>query len=338
VERVGRERLHRLAAAAAAMAAVVLSAAWLAGCSGLSPQDDDDPVGTACVESVEIRSPFNGGVGPVGTDTGLELATWNLAFFPQAGPYDFECGHPDSPARIQRTAELVNQLNLDVIALQEISSTQGFADLLALCPGYGGVLVSNTHGCVYQRPGLMYRKDIVTLNSQRTLTELSIFTREPLEADLTVTQSGKSYRFRLIVVHLKAGGDGSDVTRRQDETNALHAYLEARAVSEPAVNYVVAGDWNDVLTDPMSTTSFPAFVGDPDEYNFVVDAMKSRSDMASYGSGSFARLIDLIMVNGAACPDFAGAKISTLRLDALTGDYGLVSDHRPVYVSAPVFQ
>lgn len=321
-------RLYRLAAVALVLAA--------AGCSGLSPGDDDPPpAGTGCVDSIEIYSPLTGAVVPVGTDTTLDLATWNLEFFPLApNPDPFDCPIPNSTERIQKVAELINALAIDVIAVQEISVPGGFAELLALCPDYGGALVPESHGCNYQRTGVIYRKSIVTLHSFRTLNELSVFTREPFEADLTATQNGRSYHFRLISLHLKAGGE-EDAPRRRSETTALHGYLEAKTISDPGLDYIVAGDWNDVLTDPMSNTSFPAFLADPENFSFVTDRLKSRTDMGSYGS----RLIDLILVNGSACSDFAGARVATLRLDSMVSGYSnLVSDHRPVLVSTPIFK
>jgi endonuclease/exonuclease/phosphatase family metal-dependent hydrolase len=269
----------------------------------------------------------------VGTDSTLDLASWNLEFFPIRLPGDFDCPHPNDPARITKLAELITTLNLDVIAVQEVSEPNGFAELMAMLPGYEGALTPEFHGCNYQRTGVIYRTDIVTLHSFRTLNELSQFTREPFLADMTVTQSGKSYHFRLISLHLKAGGE-EDAPRRRSETNQLHAYLDARAAAEPGVDYIVAGDWNDVLTDPPANSSFPAFLADDESYTFVTDPLKNQSIMASLGT----RLIDLILINESACADFARARVSTLRLDLMVPGYSsLVSDHRPVMVSTPVF-
>ncbi len=316
-----------------APAALVL-ALFLAGCSGLSPQKPIGPDPNAsCDGSITVFSPVGSGLASVGTDTTLDLATWNLEFFPLRLPGDFTCPHPNDQDRITKMAELVNTLNLDVIAVQEVSNADGFQQMLALCPDFEGVLESEPHGCNYQRTGVIYRKSIATLNAFRTLTELSVFTREPTEADFTVTQSGRSYRFRLISLHLKAGGE-TDAPRRRSETTALHAYLEGKATTEPGLDYIVAGDWNDVLTDPMNITSFPAFLSDPENFSFVTDPLKSIPSMASLGT----RLIDLILVNRSACPDFSGARVATLRLDLLVSGYGNISDHRPVMVQAPVFK
>ena len=43
---------------------------WGAGCSGLSPGGDDDPIPEAgCLDTIEIFLPLNGAVVPVGTET-----------------------------------------------------------------------------------------------------------------------------------------------------------------------------------------------------------------------------------------------------------------------------
>ena len=66
----------------------VLFVAVLGGCSGLDPQKpDDDGVdpNSPCSALPEVVVGFPNGYGPVGTDTTLDVATWNIQNFPKAG-------------------------------------------------------------------------------------------------------------------------------------------------------------------------------------------------------------------------------------------------------------
>jgi len=288
---------------------------------------------------LEVFNPLEFGLTSVGTDTTLDLATWNLEFFPLRLPGDYNCPHPVDQSRLTVTADLINLVKLDIIAVQEISDPAGFQDLLDLCPGYDGFLTSQDWGCNFQRVGLIYRSDQVTVRSTRLLFEGDTyeFPRAPLEVDLSITSNGVSYRLNLIVIHLKASGDSESERRRRAATKLLKEYLDDEAALHPQANYMIAGDWNDTADEPLNINSFPAFVEDPEDYQFLTMPMAGRPEYGShpYGGGS---LIDLLLINRAACPDFAGGKVTTLRFDRLVPGYSNISDHRPVMVQAPVFR
>ena len=100
---------------------------------------------------------------------------------------------------------------------------------------------------------------------------------------------------------------------------------------------MIAGDWNDEIDEPASINSFPDFVNDPSGYQFLSRSLVGQGEFAShpFSGGS---LIDHILINSAACPDFEGSRVTTLRLDLLLPGYRNISDHRPVVVQAPVFR
>jgi hypothetical protein len=314
------------------------------GCSAPTSLDPDTPPGPGgtCGTPLTVFNPLSGGLVRVGTDTTLDMATWNLEFFPLDLPGDYDCPHPVDVTREQAAATIINALGLDIIAIEEISDTTGFQAMVALCPGYGGVpspeVPSSRLSCNYQRPGFIYRKDQVRV--RKVLLPFAsgrTFTREPLQADLTVTSNGRSYDLSIIVVHLKAGGTADDLQTRREESAALHSYLDAQAAADSTVNYMVMGDWNDQIEDAIDFSSFPDFISNPDDYQFLDTPLVSLPGYASYISSS-GTVIDHLLINRAACPDFAGGRVTTPRLDSVVGSYNNLSDHRPVMVQAPVFR
>ena len=297
----------------------------LAACSGLDPTPEPDPIdpNSPCGTGPAVFNAFPTGFGPVGTDTTLEIATWNIQNFPKAGT-----------GTIDRVVEIVNTLRIDLYGLEEIEDTTQYRVLLNRLPDHAGVYSPDVYGFGnYQKTGFLYNKSVLTMNYRRVPPEFLgnsfAFPRPPLEADFTARGNGHEYHFRAIVMHLKAGKDNADdQARRVAATTILNNYLEARALAEPGIDYVLLGDWNDVLTDtPMELNTFRDFLADPSNFLFLSKSLTSRSDMSSHPIG----LIDHIMVNRSACPEFSAGRIGTLRLDLLvTGYTSFVSDHRPV--------
>ena len=314
---------------------------WLAGCSAPGSLDPDAPPvsGGACGTPLTFFNPLSNGLVRVGTDTTLDIATWNLEFFPLDLPGDYDCPHPVDVTREQAAATIINALGLDIIAIEEISDTTGFNQMVTLCPGYGGISSPEVRGCNYQRPGFMYRKDQVRVRSTRLLFTNNefAFPRSPLQADLTITSNGHTYDLHLIIVHLKASGDAESLQRRRAASAALKQYLDQQAGIDSTANYMIAGDWNDQIEDSIDFSSFPDFISNPDDYQFLNAPLVALPGYASYISSS-GTVIDHLLVNRAACPDFSGGRITTLRLDSVVGSYNNLSDHRPVMVQAPVFR
>ena len=315
----------------------------LAGCSAPSPLKPAPPTPAPpagdCGAFPSVFTPLAGALVPVGTDTTLDLATWNLEFFPLQLPGDYRCPHPVDVTREQLTADLINVLGLDIIAVEEISDPDGFQEMLSLCPGYAGIVPPQDRGCNYQRPGIIYRTDQVTVHSTRVLFPDNeyAFPRSPFQVDLTFTVGRRSYDLHLIVIHLKASSSASSFHRRRAASAALKSYLDDQAAADSTANYMIAGDWNDQIDDSITFTAFPDFITDPTNYEFLDMPLAGLPDFASlpFWGGS---LVDHLLVNRAACPDFSDARVTTLRLDRVTRYYRDVSDHVPVMVQAVVFE
>ncbi|HVP39977.1 MAG TPA: endonuclease/exonuclease/phosphatase family protein [Candidatus Saccharimonadales bacterium] len=336
----GRRARRAPARAWRALLPVLLPAALAAaGCSKLNPStppssttcDPSDP-NNPCACRLAIGSGLPGALAALGTDTTLDLATWNMENFPTAGA-----------ASVSMAGQIIGALNLDVWAVEEIADTTAFRTLLAGLPGYAGLYSPDVYSPgeypPYQKTGVIYRTAVVTVNSVKQIltTDYSAFPRPPLEVDLTARSSGHQYHFHLIVQHLKAGTTADDRSRRRQAEQELRTYLDAQRAADSTQQYVVAGDWNGSLSDPLASSSFPVLLSDSTHYKFLDLALAGQSFYLSHPStGS---MLDHLMVNRAACPHFSLGRVVTLRPDDYLPAYAAqMSDHRPVMVAAPVFR
>ncbi|MBI5838093.1 MAG: endonuclease/exonuclease/phosphatase family protein [Candidatus Eisenbacteria bacterium] len=325
--------LRRLAAAA-----TICPLLWLAGCARLDPNTQPPPAtcdpsdsATPCCGRTAVGTGFPGELAAVGTDTTLDLATWNMLNFPSS--------HPASVG-IQMAARIISAASLDLWAVEEIASVSSFDSVLARLPGYAGLVSPDQYSPGnYQKTGVIYRTSVITVRSVTPIFtgDFSAFPRPPLELDIAATANNRTYSFRLIVLHLKAGSTADDLARRRDANFKIRQYLDLQQTARPGVPYLVAGDWNGVLTDAPDRNSFTSLLSDSTDYKFLTMGITGRSDLYSHPAS--ARLIDHWMINRAACPVFARARVVTLR----PGDYlptyqDDLSDHRPVMVAVPVFR
>lgn len=356
---------RRSIAVAACFSAVLLALA-LAACSGVNPSGDDDPdvpPGSPCGGGPVAYNAFPNGFGQVGSDTTLEVGTWNLLNFPSEGQNT-----------IDLFVDILKTIDLDVLGVEEIADTTAFRQMVNRLPGYGGVYSPDTYGFGnYQKTGIIWKKSVASVlswgvpaafdssrfsfpdnfiaNDTNTLADSGTksfvwASRPPIEATIQINSPRRSYTFHFIVMHLKAGKDEADSqTRRRCATYVIHRYLDQQVDLNPQVRYVLAGDWNDLLTDkPLEVSSFMAFLDDPGNYLFLTQALLSSVTGSSYYTSHPIGQIDHLAVNRNACADFAPGRITVLRFDLLLQPPGYPvsyttygSDHRPVVVVVPGF-
>ncbi len=268
---------------------------------------------------------YDSSATPRGTDTTLEIATWNVENFPKNGD-----------STVNKVRALMARLDIDVYCLQEIADTLAFQQLLSGLAGYAGFYSRDDYGSFYQKTGVVYKTSVCRVNSTRQLfwSEDSV-TRPPLEASVTATHNGKTFDFKLIVQHLKAGSSGDDFAQRRATCRLLKEYIDSQ-LGGGDDDFVVVGDWNDLLTDPPAENIFQRFLDDSLDYRMLTWPLRTNPLYGSYiGTGS---LIDHLMITGDALAEYGSGSTITLRLDDEVYRYeSVVSDHRPVMSVFPVF-
>jgi exonuclease III len=299
---------------------------WLSGLSFgahdfyVRAKDDSGALSAAAVRSFSYEHASI--VAPRGTDTTLEIASWNIENLPKSGQ------------TLGYLRQLIPGLALDIYAVQEIADTNVFNLLLSFLPEYGGLYSADDYGRFYQKTGIIYRRSAVTVANVRQLFWSSqAFPRPPLLADVSATVGGRTFAFHLVVLHLKAGTSAADREKRRAACVELKNWLDGRLADADSY-YVVAGDWNDLLNDAPDQNVFLPFLDDSLDYRFLTAPLAGNPNQVSYIGGG---LIDHLLATSAALRRYAGGYTQTLRLDDEVPDYAsYVSDHRPVMAVFPL--
>jgi len=265
--------------------------------------------------------PPNTGVVPViGTATTLDVGCWNVENFPM------------TPSSAKAVADLIASMDLDVVAVVEMNDPAAFQAVLGHLPGWSGVLGGGNHGAGSngippQRLGYLWKNASASLTATKTLFDADgvAFPRPPFQA--TVTVGAKT--FTMIVVHLKAGIDANDQSRRQQANIALEAY--ARTLTG---GVMLCGDFNqNVYEQPDAGTGsvYSPWLSDPARYRFLTMAPEAAGLYSYLNFGG--NMLDHMITTSGLDSLVAGQTPILPRLDQQYSSYeSLVSDHLPVIV------
>tara|TARA_Y100001960_G_scaffold196781_1_gene205901 strand:+ start:119 stop:994 length:876 start_codon:yes stop_codon:yes gene_type:complete len=255
-----------------------------------------------------------------GSEFSLDIITWNLENFPK---------HPDT---IDYVAELINACNdIDIIALQEISSTTQFNVLLNLLgPPWIG----------YQSESLAY-----LINTNNIMIHESPYSiLEDYEyyfayrAPYVLHIGFNNHDYILIDVHFKCCGDGiiqnsdsDEEQRRLIANNYLKNYIDSHFNSQ---SVITLGDFNDELIDEDQNNVFLDFLNDPNYEFSDFDIANGSTENWSYPG--WPSHLDHILVYNQYLG--SGSNTQTLKLDNyLIGGWNkynnYISDHRPVGIN-----
>jgi len=276
-----------------------------------TPDDDDD----------EPEFEVDLGDCPlVVSNSTLDIFSWNIEQFPK------------STLTVEVVGSMIEQYDLDVIAVQEITSINSFNDLIEALEGWGGIAVryngSNLMlGYLYKTSEVSINGPAVQLYEQDTQENNFAFTsfRRPLMVDITHTPTGlQTY---LINIHLKCC-DGSE-DRRRAATTLLKTYVDTEL---PEDNVVILGDYNDEIVDTDNV--FQEWIDDTDNYYFTTMPV-AQGPNTEWSYPSWPSQIDNILITNELFDNEVTSTIQTVDrcFDSFTTYETLVSDHRPAYLS-----
>lgn len=120
-----------------------------------------------------------------GTETTLEIMTWNIEHFPKNGQ-----------TTVNYVIDIIEALDVDIIAIQEVDDINSFEQLVTGLSGYNGYLESSYFaGLAY-----IYKPDIIQINSiyeiYTTSEYWNYFPRSPMVMDLNYNNQ----RFIIIII------------------------------------------------------------------------------------------------------------------------------------------
>lgn len=266
-----------------------------------------------------------------GTPNSFDILTWNIEWFPKRNTTE------------DYVATIIEQLDAEVLAIQEIDDERLFKDMIDGISGYEVYIPSsyaNGLGYVYKNNGFTINAIYKIYNSS---AYWGVFPRSPLLMDLTVNNE------RLIIInnHFKCCGDGDldlDNTndsefRRYEASRLLKAYIDDYLPNEKVI---ILGDLNDLLTDDPANNVFQMYLDDPTNFAFA-DMAIANGNATNWSYPNWPSHLDHILVTNELFPyvNNNSTNVSTIRLDDyFSGGFSSydfhVSDHRPVGIQLDI--
>ena len=181
----------------------------------------------------------------------FSVATYNLENYldDPAGPR-----HPKSEAAKDRIREMIRAMKPDVLAVEEIGSTNTLLELRSSLRAEGlnyphwshvAGFDTNIHVAVLSRFPLLacrpHTDEGFLLNGRRFRVS-----RGFAEVDVQVNAE---YKFTLIAAHLKSRREvpqADETDLREQEAAVLREIIDARLRTDPNLNLIVLGDFNDL--------------------------------------------------------------------------------------------
>jgi exonuclease III len=250
-----------------------------------------------------------------GTDSTLDILTWNLENFPKRNSFT-----------IDSLIFLINNIDADIIAFQEIGNESYFNQLLNHLHNWDGERTKGTYGLAY------LFKSSIGVNSITEISELNELTRTPFL--LEVEWYGNIVY--IINNHYKCCGDGKITDDQNDqEFRRLTAVKKTKEYLETYLQnqkVVLLGDLNDNLSDNKSDNIFWDMISDDSNFRFTdLSIACNSSEYWSYPS--WPSHLDHIMITN----ELFNNSIHTQTVFAekifsnnwIGYDY-YISDHRPV--------
>ena len=194
-----------------------------------------------------------------GTNDTFDIMTWNIEQFPKNGQ-----------TTVNYVSEIIQNLEMDIIAIQEVDNINYFEQMVDGLNMYEGYLESEWFaGLAY-----IYNPEVIQINDlyeiYTTSDYWSAFPRSPMVMDLNYND----HRIIVINNHYKCCGDGilnmsdsgDEETRRYQANLLLKTYIDQNFSSE---NVILLGDLNDDIAETSQNNVFQMFIEDSQNYLFA---------------------------------------------------------------------
>ncbi|OGU12049.1 MAG: hypothetical protein A2475_11875 [Ignavibacteria bacterium RIFOXYC2_FULL_35_21] len=258
----------------------------------------------------------------------ISIATFNISWLGDG--IDDEL--PRTDADLQRIADIISQLNPDIMGLQEIENDAAINKLLKYLPDYESFIGTNGGN---QNPCVIYKKGI-EVSEESEYTPLIVEPYKTRPGLIAKVRKG-NFDFIMLVVHLKS-------TSRYDSTAELEQYSRKLRKQQSGIisfwadsilslktekDIIILGDFNDYpnrVTNPTLTS-----IAENPHLNFITHDLKSCKFPILNG-------IDHIIASDDASKRYV---LGSLRLydffsSMSESEIEKVSDHCPVLVQFEV--
>jgi len=254
----------------------------------------------------------------------FDLVTWNIEWF---GANDLG---PEPNQQMDNVIEVIETINADLYALQEIANVDRFNTLVERLPDYRGFLANYSQR---QRTGYLFKTAVIDSVDAGLLTEgqesFDWAGRLPLFFEFDATIEGITRRITSYNVHAKAFGDRESYFRRQNAAASLKAYLDSEKRED---NILFIGDFNDQLnfsTYNEEVSPYQVFLDD--EHYYAVTKILEDRGFASYLVGRFRSMIDHIIITNELIDEHINGSQRVENPNYIASFISSTSDHAPVW-------
>ncbi len=261
-----------------------------------------------------------------GTDTTLDVVTWNIEHFPKRGQ-----------TTVDYAAQIIKNINAEVYAVQEIEDTIAFREMIEGMDEYSFFI----HPGYFAGLAYIYKTDILEIKDIYKIYDAyeywKPFPRAPVVMELVYNNN----TYYVINNHFKCCGYGvldttdinNEENRRFKASNLLKEYIDTNLPNEKVI---ITGDLNDILTDTPPNNVFQAFIDDHENYLFADMNIEIGSN-TNWSYPSWPSHLDHLLITNELFydPIIEDSLVQTIKVDDYfsggfdTYDYN-VSDHRPV--------
>jgi len=276
----------------------------------LKPRDTQD----LGVEAYE--NPF----ADLSKDETFDIATWNIEWFG-----DNNNGPENDILQLENVIQVVETMDMDIYALQEISNPTLFRTLVESLENYNGFISNYSQS---QKVAFLYKSATIDSISTTYVATSGRWAngRDPFQFEFDATINGETRRIKAVNFHAKAFASQEDYNQRKADAIVLKQYADTRKATD---RMILIGDYNDDVIESTwagLVTPYEMFNTDPD-YTIVTRALSAQG-FTSFRSVS---MIDHITINANLFDEhlFGAEQIENT---GYIGSYlTTTSDHYPVW-------
>ena len=263
----------------------------------------------------------------LGSSESLDFMTWNVENYPK---------HSQTNSYME---DIINQINVDIIAFQEIENSTAFNNLInELGENWVGYRSGGSSSSYGELAYAINTDEIEILNIYTILSQDAYYFayREPYVLKFNYQNS----EFIMINNHFKCCGDG-DLDQNNSSDEEYRRLISSQLIQEYVENYysddnvIILGDLNDMISDNISDNVFWGFLQSNDFQFADYDIAYGSPSHWSYPT--WPSHLDHIIITDELFEDFESSNVETFEVDDyLSGGWNsyenYVSDHRPVFM------
>tara|TARA_B100001287_G_C22669164_1_gene524392 strand:- start:259 stop:1281 length:1023 start_codon:yes stop_codon:yes gene_type:complete len=260
----------------------------------------------------------------LGSPNTFDIMTWNIE------------NYPKNNSTNSFLENIISQINIDVIALQEIESQNAFENLISILgPNWIGLRSQNTdYG---ELAYLINTEEVQLVDDYNILSNNQYYFayREPYVIEIIHNESD----YIIINNHFKCCGNGNlDLNDTSDEEyrrlKSSELIFEYVNNNHPYEKVIILGDLNDEITDSPPNNVFLDFINS-NLYSFA-DNQIAYGDQDDWSFPNWPSHIDHIILSNELFELFEPEDIKTFKIDEYLGGWqayeNYISDHRPLFL------